>query len=270
MSKEFHQDAWLHADERGVGYRSYWQMKPLLAMEYPGCVFYGVWGSDSTGTSFPSGPSVCVVRRGYEGPLQSVQDQHYVVHEQHTHQFSSTRVRKAIASGDVSLVNSMVCPALSWIVIGLFSPDPVERNTAYQALRLLDQTSSEDEDEDKDVAPTTSASRSSSDTAPLPSVDSRAPLERRRKAARTLETEELIVPVVQREVLSAKATVPGTTLVADEMRAGPANADLIQDAPPAGENVEQDIGQSVDVHTLKKPTLPVNMRVVQANAVPAK
>eukprot|EP00971_Amphidinium_carterae_P225710 4476405-Amphidinium_carterae.2 len=146
MCKEFHQESWLYADERGVGYRSYWQMKPLLAMEYPGCVFYGVWGSDATGTSFPTGPSVCVVRRGYEGPLQSVPDQHYVVHEQHTHQFSSTKVRKAIASGDIAQLNSMLCPALSWVVVGLFSPDPVERNTSHEALRLLDHTTSEEED----------------------------------------------------------------------------------------------------------------------------
>eukprot|EP00971_Amphidinium_carterae_P123031 2435826-Amphidinium_carterae.1 len=146
MCKEFHQQTWLHADERGVGYRSYWQMKPLLAMDYPGCVFYGVWGSDSTGTSFPTGPSVCVVRRGFEGPLQSVPDQHYVVHEQHTHQFSSTKVRKAIASGDIAQVNTMLCPALAWLVVGLFSPDPVERNTSHAALRLLDQTTSEEED----------------------------------------------------------------------------------------------------------------------------
>eukprot|EP00971_Amphidinium_carterae_P207350 4113776-Amphidinium_carterae.1 len=43
MCKEYHQEAWLHADERGVGFQSYWQMKPLLARDYPGCVFYGSW-----------------------------------------------------------------------------------------------------------------------------------------------------------------------------------------------------------------------------------
>eukprot|EP00971_Amphidinium_carterae_P352149 6492452-Amphidinium_carterae.1 len=230
MCKEFHQDTWLHADERGVDFKSYWQMRPLLAKDYPGCTFYGVWGSDSTGTSFPSGPSVCVVRRGFEGPLQSVEDMHYVVHEQHTHQFSSTRVRKAITAGDISLVSSMMCPTLAWLAIGLFSPDPVERRTAHEALKLLDHTSSEDEDTGTAGRP---AGNSSSQGAQSSRADDRAPLEKKRKL-----------------VQSAAST---------------ANADLPFEDPAV--SVVQDVVQASVVFPSEDPAVSVGLVAGQVNAV---
>eukprot|EP00971_Amphidinium_carterae_P024581 484648-Amphidinium_carterae.1 len=260
MSKEYHQEAWLHSDERGVGFKSYWQMKSLLAMDYPGCTFYGVWGSDSTGTSFPFGPSVCVVRRGFEGPLQSVEHAHYVVHETHTHHFSSTKVRRAIESGDIASVNSMMCPALAWVVVGLFSPDPVERNTAHEALRLLDHTSSEDEDllvkappaQRTFVGQGSSSSTQQNEDRPADG-DQNATNDHIAKAP-----AEFLVPDLVDVDLANTVSAPDDTLVTVGVRAVQANAVNMAETANVG------VVQAGVAHIHVEPKLPAEMRAVPA------
>eukprot|EP00971_Amphidinium_carterae_P349017 6490795-Amphidinium_carterae.3 len=134
LCTELQMGDWIRADIRGTEYKSYWQMRGLLGTEHPGHTFFGVWGSDYVGTTFPTGPSVCVVRQGYHGPLQAVDHQHYVATEEIDHQFSSTELRKAIIAGATRLVGNMTHPSLAYIMMGVYSNDEQERRAAMLEL----------------------------------------------------------------------------------------------------------------------------------------
>eukprot|EP00971_Amphidinium_carterae_P328249 6460019-Amphidinium_carterae.2 len=97
---------WLHADIRGTGFKSYWQMKPLLMQQYPGTIVFGIFGSDC-GRVFPEGPGICVCRRGYSGPKENHTERQYTVEEEEAHSHSSTKLRQAIFRKEFDKVASM-------------------------------------------------------------------------------------------------------------------------------------------------------------------
>eukprot|EP00971_Amphidinium_carterae_P176619 3501561-Amphidinium_carterae.1 len=104
--------SWLHADARGVLFKSYWQMRPILMQQYPNTVVFGVWGSDS-GRTFYEGPGICVYRHGYCGPKEDIAAQHYAIEEEEVHSHSSTKLRRAIFRKDFDVVASMTSNSLA-------------------------------------------------------------------------------------------------------------------------------------------------------------
>eukprot|EP00971_Amphidinium_carterae_P169948 3367380-Amphidinium_carterae.1 len=104
--------SWLHADARGVLFKSYWQMRPILLQQYPNTTVFGVWGSDS-GRTFYEGPGICVFRRGYSGPKEDTAAQHYTIEEEEAHSHSSTKLRQAIFRKDFDAVASMTSNSLA-------------------------------------------------------------------------------------------------------------------------------------------------------------
>jgi len=106
LAREAGCGTWLRGDVRGREYTSNRSMaRHLLNFEYPDHSVFGVVGGDFCRGYFPSRQCVCMHRDGYADPAEDAAQEQFVVSNDATSTFSSTRVRKALdAKDEVALI----------------------------------------------------------------------------------------------------------------------------------------------------------------------